>query len=65
MVTDFANTKAAMDYYEAILKANGVLGENDPSKVYYFVVSQDNLAQLARSKNVSAYSLFFQKNYLQ
>jgi hypothetical protein len=65
MVTEFATTKAAMDYYTAILKSPQVLGENDPSKVFYFVISQDNLAQLARSKNISAYSLFFQKNYLQ
>jgi hypothetical protein len=54
-----------MDYYTAILKSPDVLGESDPSKVFYFVISQDNLAQLARSKNISAYSLFFQKNYLQ
>lgn len=65
MVTEFATTKAAMDYYTAILKSPDVLGESDPSKVFYFVISQDNLAQLARSKNISAYSLFFQKNYLQ
>ena len=65
MVTEFATTKAAMDYYTAILKSPQVLGESDPSKVFYFVISQDNLAQLARSKNISAYSLFFQKNYLQ
>jgi hypothetical protein len=65
MVTEFATSTAAMDYYEAILKSPQVLGESDPSKVFYFVISQDNLAQLARSKNISAYSLFFQKNYLQ
>ncbi|MFM7016348.1 MAG: tetratricopeptide repeat protein [Bacteroidota bacterium] len=65
MVTEFNTAKVAMDYYTDILKSPDVLGESDPSKVFYFVVSQDNLAQLARSKNISAYSLFFQKNYLQ
>jgi hypothetical protein len=65
MITDFASAKNGMDYYLEILKSSETIGESDPSKVFYFVVSQDNLAQLARSKNISAYSLFFQKYYLK
>jgi hypothetical protein len=47
------------------MNEQGVLDEYDPSKVQFFVISQDNLTQLARSKNIPAYALFFQKNYLQ
>ena len=65
MITDFASVKNGMDYYLDILKSSETIGESDPSKVFYFVISQDNLAQLARTKNISAYSLFFQKYYLK
>jgi hypothetical protein len=65
MVTEFPTAKMGMDYYTDILKSPDVLGESDPSKVFFFVVSQDNLAQLVRTKNISAYSLFFQKYYLK
>ncbi len=65
MITDFASVKNGMDYYVDILKSPETIGESDPSKVFYFVISQDNLAQLARTKNISAYSLFFQKYYLK
>jgi hypothetical protein len=65
MVTEFASSAIGMAYYLDIMKSTDVLGESDPSKVFYFVISQDNLAQLVRSKNIPAYSLFFQKNYLK
>ena len=65
MITDFASVKNGMDYYVDILESPETIGESDPSKVFYFVISQDNLAQLARTKNISAYSLFFQKYYLK
>ena len=65
LVSPFDNKNEAMNYYVSVMNEQGVLDEYDPSKVQFFVISQDNLTQLARSKNIPAYALFFQKNYLQ
>jgi len=65
LVTSFPNKNLAMNYYVQVLNEKGLLSEFDPADVQFFIISQENLSQLARSKNVSAYALFFQKNYMQ
>lgn len=64
-IMSFPNKNEAMDYYMQVMEEQGLLTDFDPALVQFFVISQDNLTQLARSKNITAYGQFFQKNYLQ
>lgn len=64
VVNTFADKDAAMLYYETAIAEPGLLTNLDPADVQFYVISQENLAQLAQSRNFQAYSTFFRKNYL-
>lgn len=64
-VMSFSSRDDAMDYYQTILPEPGLLSAFDPELVRYFAISQDNLTELTRTKDLKAYSKFFQDKYLQ
>ena len=65
IVNTFSDKKEGMIYYETVMAEPGLLTGLDPAEVQFYVISQENLGQLAQSRNFAAYSKFFQKNYLQ
>lgn len=65
IVNTFGNKVDGMFYYSSVMAEPGLLSSYDPSEVQFYVISQENLGQLAQSRNFAAYSKFFQKNYLQ
>ena len=64
-VLSFADKNAAMAYYTEIMAEEGLLTNIDKKRVFFYVISPDNLTTLAKKKNIPAYSEFFQKNYLK
>lgn len=64
-VMSFGNKDDALSYYETVISEDGLVNTFDPEKVKFFIISQDNLSELTRTKDLKAYSQFFQKNYLQ
>jgi tetratricopeptide (TPR) repeat protein len=64
-VMSFGNKDDALSYYETVISEEGMVTNFDPEKVKFFIISQDNLSELTRTKDLKAYSQFFQKNYLQ
>lgn len=65
LVTTFGNKTDGMFYYSTIMAEPGLLTNLDPANVQFYVISKENLGQLAQSRNFQAYSTFFKKNYLQ
>jgi tetratricopeptide (TPR) repeat protein len=65
IVNSFPDKKDGMMYYQTVMAEPGLLSGLDPADVQFYVISQENLGQLAQSRNFQAYSRFFQKNYLQ
>jgi len=64
-VISFPNYQDAIQYYNDILKENGVLSLLDANTVEFFIISRDNLALMAKTSAIKEYSQFFKKNYLQ
>ena len=64
-IMSFTTKDEAMTYYETILPENNLLTVYDPEQVRYFVISQDNLSELTRTRDLKAYTTFFQDKYLQ
>lgn len=64
-VMSFENKDDAMNYYETIVGEENLLENYDPQLVQYFVISQDNLSELTRTRDLKGYSQFFQQKYLQ
>ena len=64
-VMSFGTKDEAMTYYETIVSEDNLLTSYDPQLVNYFVISQDNLTELTRTKDMKAYTQFFQQKYLQ
>lgn len=64
-IMSFSSKDEAMAYYETILPENNLLTVYDPEQVRYFVISQDNLSELTRTRDMKAYTRFFQDKYLQ
>lgn len=64
-VTGLKNKEDAMTYYESISGDESIAGSLEESEPMFFVISQNNLTQLARTHDVNKYALFFQENYAQ
>ncbi|MBL7923237.1 MAG: tetratricopeptide repeat protein [Bacteroidia bacterium] len=64
-VMSFNTRDDAMMYYETIVSEDNLVNQYDPQQVQYYVISQDNLSELTRTKDMKAYSQFFQQKYLQ
>jgi hypothetical protein len=61
----FGNKDDAMLYYETIISEENLINNFDPEQVRFYVISQENLSELTRTKDIKAYSEFFQQRYLQ
>jgi hypothetical protein len=64
-VMSFAGKDEAMGYYRLILMEPGLLDGFDPQQVRYFAISQDNLSELTRTRDMAAYAKFFRERYLE
>lgn len=64
-VMSFAGKDEGMRYYERIMEEPGLLDQFDPELVRMFVISQSNLTELTRTKDLKAYSEFFKSKYLE
>jgi tetratricopeptide (TPR) repeat protein len=64
-VSGFKNSQVAMIFYSMILEDNTVLGTLNMGVTQFFVISPNNLTQLAADKNVNKYAAFFQEKYMQ
>ena len=64
-VMTFGNKDDAMLYYETIISEENLINNFDPEQVRFYVISQENLSELTRTKDIKAYSEFFQQRYLQ
>ncbi len=64
-VMSFESKDDAMTYYQTIISEQNLLDQFDPQLVQYFIISQTNLSELTRTKDMKAYTEFFQQKYLQ
>jgi len=64
-VMSFPSKDEGMMYYERIMGEPGLLDQFDPELVKMFVISQSNLTELTRTKDMKAYSEFFKSKYLE
>lgn len=64
-VMSFATKDEGMQYYESIVAEENLVNQYDPQLVQYYVISQQNLSELTRTKDMKEYSKFFQQKYLQ
>ncbi len=65
-VLTFKDKQAAMNYYISVMNEEGLLSKlKDDRDVKFVVISQDNLVQLSRNKQIDSYNQFFQKKYVQ
>lgn len=62
-VLSFKDKDTAMGYFTEIMSEPGLLTNIDKHKVFFYIITPDNLTTLAKKKNISAYSEFFQNNY--
>jgi outer membrane protein assembly factor BamD (BamD/ComL family) len=61
-VTGFRNYSQAMDYYKSF-RIDKLVRNSSGSKMFSFIISEDNLKALNTDKNPERYLLFFQENY--
>ncbi len=64
-VTGLKNKEEAMTYFDAVSGDETISGAISEAEPMFFVISQNNLTQLARTHNVEGYTSFFQEKYLQ
>lgn len=64
-VSGFQNKESAMIFYSMILEDNTVIGTLNTAITQFFVISPNNMSQLAISKDIPKYAAFFQEKYLQ
>ncbi|MFN8155396.1 MAG: tetratricopeptide repeat protein [Bacteroidia bacterium] len=64
-VMSFPTKDDAMTYYQTIVAEDNLLSEFDPQQVNYFIISQENLTELTRTKDIKAYTAFFRTKYLE
>ena len=64
-VSGFNNKEGAMNYFKDISKDATLVTLLEESSTQFFVISPDNLTQLAQTKDVQKYAMFFQDKYLQ
>ena len=64
-VSNFDNKENALHYFKAIKDNKDVLSSLKTSKLQQFVISTDNYTLLFKSKDLPAYSKFFEENYLK
>ena len=64
-VTGLKNKEDAMTYYNTVMGDETVSGAIAEAEPQFFIISQDNLTQLARTHEVEKYASFFQEKYLQ
>ncbi len=64
-IMSFESKDEAMTYYQTIVAEDNLINQFDPQLVQYYVISQDNLSELTRTKDMKAYTQFFQQKYLQ
>lgn len=63
-VSRFDNKEDAMSYYRTILKSTYVFSDISEDAFQHFVISTSNYPELYKSKDITAYELFFFNNYL-
>ncbi len=61
----FSNKNAAMVYFNEVTNEKGLLDDMKNPNTKFFVISQDNLLELTRNKDVEGYANFFTRNYSQ
>jgi tetratricopeptide (TPR) repeat protein len=59
----FKDTKEAMEYYNQIVKEEGLMGKLPPEEYSLFVISRQNFEKLKQEKSVANYLNFFRTNY--
>lgn len=64
-VSGFTNKESAMSYYTSITQDPNVLILLAGGSTQFFVISPTNLTQLAQTKDIQKYAMFFQDKYLQ
>lgn len=64
-VMSFADKDDAMNYYMTIAAEENLINQFDPEQVNYFIISQDNLSELTRTKDIKGYGAFFRQKYLE
>ncbi len=64
-VTGLQNKDDAMLYFESVTGDESIAGSLETSEPLFFVISQDNLTQLALTHDINKYSAFFQEKYTQ
>lgn len=64
-VMSFSNKDDAMTYYMTIAAEDNLISQYDPQQVNYFIISQDNLSELTRTKDIKGYGAFFRQKYLE
>ena len=65
IVKGLKNKEDAMDYFDSVSGDETITGALEESEPMFFVISQDNLTQLARTHDVNKYAEFFQEKYTQ
>jgi tetratricopeptide (TPR) repeat protein len=64
-VRGFENKAQAMNYYNAFIIDEKVLGEVNRQRFERFVLTNENFALFYKDKNIAGYQGFFEENYLQ
>lgn len=64
LISDFEDKNEAMQYYQGFVADDPVNESIRNSKFYKFVITKDNFNIFYQSKELDAYLLFFEKNYL-
>jgi hypothetical protein len=65
LVKSFTNVEKAMVYYFAIKDNPGVFKELKKEAFTPFIISKSNYVQFFKVKDVEAYDVYFQDNYLK
>ncbi|HAD96547.1 MAG TPA: hypothetical protein DCG19_04020 [Cryomorphaceae bacterium] len=65
LVSNFNNSKRAMDYYNTVTNQNLLKGAGQTQEVQHFVISSDNFQRFYKDKKTETYLEFFRENYLK
>ncbi|MGB0175810.1 MAG: tetratricopeptide repeat protein, partial [Owenweeksia sp.] len=65
LVSNFNNSKRAMDYYKTVINQNILKESTKGLDSQHFVISSDNFQKFYKDKDVENYLEFFKENYLK
>lgn len=65
VIEKFKNKDVAMEYYNAIVKEEGIMSTVKPENYSHVVISRNNYKQFLEDKAIADYLSFFRANYLK